>query len=189
MGLKPKDLCLIPHRVMLAAQADGWWVRSDIIWAKPNPMPESCRDRPTDAYEHIIMLTKSAKYYFDQDAVREPYLAVSLKRIESGLHHKHPSDIGVGIPPVNTERMGERFCHHGGRNIRNVWTFATSRTAVISQRSPKNFHGGASKRPARRETWCLIPSAAAVQPDGWQSNWGERRCFWTLPTAAEPTTR
>ena len=149
MGLKPKDLCLIPHRVMLAAQADGWWVRSDIIWAKPNPMPESCRDRPTDAYEHIIMLTKSAKYYFDQDAVREPHLAVSLKRIESGLHHKHPSDIGVGIPPVNTERMGERFCHHAGRNIRNVWTFATQpyggHFATFPEELPRRCIKAASK--------------------------------------------
>jgi DNA modification methylase len=65
-GLKPKDLCLIPERVAIAAQADGWWVRSMIIWAKPNPMPESCKDRPTDAYEHIVMLTKSKRYFWDQ---------------------------------------------------------------------------------------------------------------------------
>ncbi len=71
-GLKPKDLCLIPFRVALAAQADGWWVRSDIIWAKPNPMPESVTDRPTRSHEYILMLTKSARYYFDSFAVREP---------------------------------------------------------------------------------------------------------------------
>jgi DNA modification methylase len=68
-GLKPKDLVLIPFRVALAAQADGWYVRSDIIWAKPNPMPESVRDRPTTSHEHILMLTKSgtAQYWTHRD--------------------------------------------------------------------------------------------------------------------------
>jgi DNA modification methylase len=70
-GLKPKDLCLIPFRVALAAQADGWWARSDIIWAKPNPMPESIRDRPTRSHEYILMLTKSARYYWNAAAVME----------------------------------------------------------------------------------------------------------------------
>ena len=79
-GLKPKDLCLIPARVALAAQADGWWVRSVIIWAKPNPMPESCRDRPTDAYEQILMLTKSARYFSDFFAVREPSITGDTRK-------------------------------------------------------------------------------------------------------------
>jgi len=69
--VKPKDLCLIPFRVALAAQEDGWWVRSIIIWAKPNPMPESVKDRPTESHEYILMLTKSKNYYWDQDAVTE----------------------------------------------------------------------------------------------------------------------
>ena len=71
VGLKPKDLCLIPFRVAIAAQEDGWWVRSDIIWSKQNPMPESVTDRPTSSHEHILMLTKSARYYWDASAVRE----------------------------------------------------------------------------------------------------------------------
>ena len=70
-GLKPKDLCLIPFRVAIAAQEDGWVIRSVIIWNKPNPMPESVRDRPTESHEYIIMMTKSAKYYWDASAVRE----------------------------------------------------------------------------------------------------------------------
>jgi DNA modification methylase len=82
-GLKPKDLCLIPERVAIAAQADGWWIRSIIVWAKPNPMPESCQDRPTDAYEHILMLTKSEHYFWDADAVREP--AVQGDRVRSDV--------------------------------------------------------------------------------------------------------
>ena len=61
----------MPARLALALQADGWWVRSDIIWHKPNPMPESCTDRPTCAHEHVFLLTKSARYFYDADAVRE----------------------------------------------------------------------------------------------------------------------
>ena len=69
-GLKPKDLMMMPARVALALQADGWWLRSEIIWHKPNPMPESVTDRPTSAHEKIYLLTKSAKYFYDAEAVR-----------------------------------------------------------------------------------------------------------------------
>lgn len=121
-GLKPKDLCLIPSRVAIAAQADGWWVRSMILWAKPNPMPESVTDRPTDAYEHIIMLTKSERYFWDADAVREP---------TTGNAH-HPG-YGDGGPKARArekegtfqswrESTSERFT---SRNLRNIWMFAT----------------------------------------------------------------
>src|SRR3970282_1447494 len=78
VGLKPKDLVGIPWRVAFALQADGWWLRSDIVWAKPNPMPESVRDRPTRAHEYVFLLTKSEKYYWDQEAVREPPKPESL---------------------------------------------------------------------------------------------------------------
>jgi DNA modification methylase len=78
--IKPKDLCLIPFRVAIAAQTDGWWVRSVIIWNKPNPMPESATDRPTESHEYILMLTKSAKYYWDADAVRMPIAESTIGR-------------------------------------------------------------------------------------------------------------
>lgn len=70
-GLKPKDLVGIPWRVAIALQADGWYLRSDIIWAKPNPMPESVTDRPTKAHEYIFLLTKSERYFYDADAIKE----------------------------------------------------------------------------------------------------------------------
>ena len=63
---------MMPARVALALQADGWWLRSDIIWHKPNPMSESIKDRPTVAHEHVFLLAKSARYFFDAEAVREP---------------------------------------------------------------------------------------------------------------------
>jgi len=70
-GLKSKDLVGIPWRVAFALQADGWYLRSDIIWSKPNPMPESVQDRPTKAHEYVFLLTKSPRYYYDADAIRE----------------------------------------------------------------------------------------------------------------------
>src|SRR5690606_37824600 len=70
-GLKPKDLLMMPERLALALQADGWWVRSRIIWAKPNPMPESVTDRPTKSHEHIWLLSKAPRYYYDAEAIRE----------------------------------------------------------------------------------------------------------------------
>ncbi len=121
-GLKPKDLCLIPARVALAAQADGWWIRSDIIWAKPNPMPESVRDRPTDAYEHILMLTKSARYFWDAEAVKEPSLMRPQNRFtrredhpkgdEGRALHRRPEGGGwqaFGYAPKGAHSKGKKL--------------------------------------------------------------------------------
>jgi len=123
-GLKPKDLVGIPWMVAFALRNDGWYLRSDIIWQKLNPMPESVRDRPTTAHEYIFFFTKSRRYFYDQDAVREPHQKSTKERIKHGLKHTHPADANVAIPPVNTKRMGERFAHILGRNLRTVWTFA-----------------------------------------------------------------
>src|SRR5690554_4413723 len=79
-GLKPKDLVGMPWRIAFALQADGWYLRSDIIWSKPNPMPESVTDRPTKSHEYVFLLTKSAAYYYDADAIREPHITASNLR-------------------------------------------------------------------------------------------------------------
>jgi DNA modification methylase len=79
-GLKPKDLVGIPWRVAFALQADGWYLRQDIIWAKPNPMPESVRDRCTKSHEYIFLLAKSERYYFDAEAIHEPFAESTLPR-------------------------------------------------------------------------------------------------------------
>ena len=79
-GLKPKDLVGIPWRLAFALQEAGWYLRSDIIWHKPNPMPESVRDRPTKAHEYLFLLTKSQRYYYDADAIAEPALYVGDDR-------------------------------------------------------------------------------------------------------------
>lgn len=139
-GLKPKDLCLIPFRVALAAQADGWWVRSVIIWAKPNPMPESCKDRPTDAYEHILMLTKSARYFWNPEAVAEK-ASVGF----NGSSFTSASDVATMKGLGTVERQDS-----GTRNLRNVWTFPTqpypeAHFATFPEELPRRCIKAASK--------------------------------------------
>ena len=124
--LKPKDLCLIPFRVAIAAQEDGWWVRSVIIWSKPNPMPESVTDRPTESHEYILMMTKSAKYYWDADAVRtKTGNEASWAEYAAGDGHNAPS--GTLEEGVNAGFGSKKdvFTHPNGRNIRSVWEFPT----------------------------------------------------------------
>jgi DNA modification methylase len=121
-GLKPKDLCGMPWRVAFTLQADGWWLRSDIIWAKPNPMPESVTDRPTRSHEYIFLLTKSSSYFYDADAVREPPLTDGLIQGSPGGSQKTRTDRDGASNDL--DRSG-RFCGIGGRNKRSVWTITT----------------------------------------------------------------
>lgn len=92
MGLKHKDLMGIPWRLAFALQDDGWYLRQDIIWHKPNPMPESTRDRCTKAHEYIFLLSKSRRYYFDQDAIKEPVAASSIARLTQNIDDQLGSD-------------------------------------------------------------------------------------------------
>ena len=113
-GLKPKDLMLMPARVALALQADGWYLRSDIIWHKPNPMPESVADRPTTSHEHIFLLAKSQKYYYDADAIREA----------NSPDGRQVTTV-VGGNGSAQHRDGERWPNPNGRNKRSVWAVPT----------------------------------------------------------------
>jgi DNA modification methylase len=124
---KPKDLCLIPQRVAIAAQEDGWWVRQDIIWAKPNPMPESVRDRFTDAYEHIFMFTKSQKYFWDAKACQEPAISAGLVTKLGKKAFSRGQQLGSGVPEekLHGNALATEYKTKETRNIRNVWTFAT----------------------------------------------------------------
>jgi DNA modification methylase len=122
-GLKAKDLVGVPWRVAFALQADGWYLRSDIVWSKPNPMPESVTDRPTKAHEYLFLLSKQPKYFWDADAIREP--AVYGYSQCDGMWDR------VGDGSRAPERVGgERGAvakgdGAGGRNRRSVWTIAT----------------------------------------------------------------
>jgi site-specific DNA-methyltransferase (cytosine-N4-specific) len=121
-GLKPKDLVGIPWRLAFALQADGWYLRSDIIWAKPNPMPESVTDRPTKAHEYVFLLTREARYFYDADAIREP--------AEYGYCPTTNGDAwqSIGASDRNPLRGGKTVKlgdGTGGRNARSVWAIAT----------------------------------------------------------------
>jgi DNA modification methylase len=127
-GLKQKDLCMIPARLAMALQADGWYLRSEIVWHKPNPMPESVTDRPTKAHEMIYLLAKAERYFYDAEAIREP---VDAKWEES--HYRYYRGKGTAVARTNFDRLdlraGERFADKGRfepfRNKRSVWTIAT----------------------------------------------------------------
>ena len=133
VGLKPKDLCMIPWRVALALQADGWYLRSVIVWAKKSPMPESVTDRPTSSWEPIFLLAKSERYFYDAEAVKEP-----LERGDAGSRFDsdrkltiHPNTGTNRMPPIgglkhagsngNATYSGDCPEWPTGRNQRNVW--------------------------------------------------------------------
>ena len=113
-GLKSKDLVGIPWRVAFALQEDGWYLRSDIVWAKNNPMPESVRDRVTRAHEYIFMLTKKSRYFYDHEAIKEPDSGRASKN--KGRQTNHQPDHGTFGTHVPWESDGS------GRNKRSVWT-------------------------------------------------------------------
>ena len=120
IGLKPKDLVGIPWRVAFALQADGWYLRQDIIWHKPNPMPESVTDRCTKAHEYIFLLSKSQTYYFDHDAIKENALTKPVKR------NKHEEGYQADYSKGDRFSKGERvYGADGKRNKRSVWKVAT----------------------------------------------------------------
>jgi DNA modification methylase len=113
--LKPKDLVGIPWRLAFALQSDGWWLRQDIIWHKPNPMPESVTDRCTKAHEYLFLLTKSARYYYDAEAIQEPSVCDRMRGPHSDSKCPNGGD-NSGLSRRETEAF---------RNKRSVWTVTT----------------------------------------------------------------
>jgi DNA modification methylase len=125
-GLQAKNLALIPARFSLAVQSAGWIVRQDIIWSKPNPMPESVRDRPTTSHEHVFLLAKAQRYFYDQDAIREvssPTSAGNRNEFRgggtyTGGNSHNNSSVKPNATPGNDNQPA-------GRNCRSVWTIVT----------------------------------------------------------------
>jgi DNA modification methylase len=136
-GLKAKDLVGIPWRVAFALQADGWWLRQDIIWHKPNPMPESVRDRCTKAHEYVFLLTKSQRYFYDAEAVREPVKEHASKSLQSKPGKPTARDIerremAKKVWGENGNQMSRSqnqifrgYSEIKGANRRSVWTITT----------------------------------------------------------------
>src|SRR5699024_3203388 len=129
-ALPGKNLLGIPWRVAFALQDDGWILRNDIIWSKPNAMPESVTDRLSNRHEHLFMLAKSRRYWFDLDAVREPHEEKSLYQQEVARRRPHASGkSGAQIVPGQAAQSGMaaggRELNPLGRNPGDVWTIAT----------------------------------------------------------------
>jgi DNA modification methylase len=150
-GLKPKDLVGIPWMLAFALRADGWFLRSDVVWSKPNPMPESVRDRPTRAHEYVFLMSKSERYFYDGDAIRTPRSEATVARDTDPSQHtgprlgKHKPDHADKRDPTATYSRADKQRGHsrrhagfndrwdqmekdeqvaGGANARSVWTIA-----------------------------------------------------------------
>ena len=143
--LKEKDLCGIPWRVAFALQADGWYLRQDIIWAKPNPMPESVTDRCTKAHEYIFLLSKSARYYYDSEAIAEPLALSSYDRLAQNIEAQDGSPV-PGKTNGNMKAAMPR-CYNGS-------SFTKEKTAAIK---PNVGHGDRDEIYARnkRSVWSV----------------------------------
>jgi DNA modification methylase len=121
-GLKNKDLIGIPWMLAFALRADGWYLRQDIIWHKPNPMPESVTDRCTKAHEYIFLLSKSPKYYYDADAIRED---IKMEVGETVRFRERKTDKPFGDRNVDTQQGEVTYDEIKGANKRSVWTVTT----------------------------------------------------------------
>jgi DNA modification methylase len=188
-GLKEKDLVGIPWRVAFALQADGWYLRSDIVWEKPNVMPESATDRPTKSHEYIFLLSKSADYFFDMEAVREPCVSgpSDLKKMREALPRiggKHKS-LDDALSKANADtNIGQKRSvgDPTGRNIRSVWTIATepyrdAHFAAFPQEIPRRaIRAGTSERGCCPT--CGAPWAREV----------ERRSTCAVPRGTVPSS-
>jgi len=118
--IKHKDLVGIPWMLAFALRADGWYLRQDIIWHKPNPMPESVRDRCTKAHEYIFLMSKSPKYYFDSEAMKEPSTNLGKTKIRFGGNKYSDSE-----DPKHATKSGNEYTDTGFRNKRSVWSVTT----------------------------------------------------------------
>ena len=162
-GMKPKDLCLIPWRLAIALQADGWWVRSVICWAKKSCMPESVTDRPTNSWEPIFLLAKSATYFYDNEAVRENFADERMGNPGRSVAGSNPDRADGGI--ANNGHGWANGAERGGRNQRNVWhlgpePFQGSHFAVFPTEIPRRaILAGTSAKgccPTCRAPWVRV---------------------------------
>lgn len=155
-AVKPKDLLGIPWRVAFALQADGWYLRSDIIWSKPNPMPESVTDRPTKAHEYLFLLSKSERYFYDNNAIREPHAQSSVDRLSQNVD----------------AQAGSTRAHAGGKTngpMKAVAKGGVSR-ADYDERKWETRHDGLARPPM-------------TMKDRVYNYLGRnRRTVWTVPT-------
>jgi len=154
-GLKVKDLCGIPWRLAFALQDDGWWLRQDIIWAKPNPMPESVTDRCTKSHEYVFLLTKSERYYYDHEAIKEPVTQSTIARLSQDVEGQAGSD---RVPGKTNGRM--KAVGKGGKNaFRGQGHFREGATGPANREGCDMQDVGAGDTRNKRSVWTV-----ATQP-------------------------
>lgn len=161
-GLKQKDLIGIPWRVALALQADGWFLRQDIIWSKPNPMPESVRDRCTKAHEYLFLLSKSPRYYYDHEAIKEPAAPSSIARWQQDIESQAGSERAQGKTNGAMKAVG------GPRAKRDSFQRDGSKREQAIPGQSKGTH-----RPDREE-------------GTWDTATRNKRSVWTVATRGFP---
>lgn len=169
-GLKPKDLVGLPWMLAFALRADGWWLRSDIVWHKPNPMPESVTDRPTKSHEYLFLLSKSAQYYYDADAIREPVTGGAHPRARAGRNSREHVDRDprhlAAVPSGWDTRVGSGghgSIHRQGRRPRGV----TPKSAPAGSRIKANesFHAATTQLVTTRNKRSVWTVATAPYAD------------------------
>ena len=172
--LKNKDLAGIPWRVALALREDGWYLRQDIIWHKPNPMPESVTDRCTKSHEYIFLLTKSPRYYYDQTAIKEPAKDSSVARLGQDVESQEGSD---RVPGKTNGKMkavkfgGNKQCPDTRLQSGKEWT-PKGRGGKNAFRGQGHFRDG--QGPANREGRDMKDVGASIMAN--------KKSVWTVPT-------
>lgn len=171
--LKPKDLCMVANRLAIALQDDGWWIRSEIIWAKPNPMPESITDRPACQHEKVWLITKSPKYWYDAKAVLEPASESTHARVSQNVADQIGSERANGGRKTNGNMKAVVRKQDGhGRRIAGFNARFDEKARVVN--SPKIQEAGSGNK----NNSSFIDAIALVVPDR------NLRNVWTIPTAA-----
>lgn len=161
-GFKPKDLMGMPWRVAFALQADGWYLRQDIIWAKPNPMPESVRDRCTKSHEYLFLLSKSPRYYFDQEAILEPLAPSSVERLSQ--------------PNLALQSGSERVPGKTNGNMKAV------RRSGNTRRRPPEERGVPVSHASHQRDRKGCPNGAVSCSVPWEGSTRNKRSVWTVAT-------
>lgn len=184
-GVKEKDLIGIPWRVAFALQADGWYLRSDIIWSKPNPMPESVTDRPTRSHEYVFLLAKSRRYYYDAPAIREA--APPGQRPQRGNRRDRFERDGASSDLIIPGQQHAQ--HRRRRRVPTGWATGPGSHAILDHNGrgrgkadTEEAYAGASVRRAvgLNDRWDAAEDAGKVVPGR------NRRSVWTIPTQPYP---
>jgi len=194
-GLKPKDLVGIPWMLAFALRADGWYLRSDIIWSKPNPMPESVADRPTKAHEYVFLLSKSERYYYDAEAIKEPCKDSSVERLGQNVESQAGSSRGFGGMKANGPMKavcGDKRGHASGEDVPYAHNSQSRHGNAIK---PPLFGGakaeGYGTRKHSGKEWNPTQGGGGTGFDGHSGNrhadgtpylMANKRTVWNVPT-------